>query len=472
MNSKEKLLSRLSGLPDDVTIFDHQKIDDNIIEIFVEWDEPKGDDRICPSCGSTWCVKKDSGRNQTLRHLPGGLFNTWLTYHKPRFYCRSCRTSFYMKPWWAQTKMSISIPLFYLIYRLLVTTTMNLSDIAKRTNSTRSIVQNVMDKIDLQLPSSLPQSIGIDEFHGNTGHYDSGSGRYVTEKYHCVITDTDKSAVFDIIMNPTYKSLRSYFMQYHISLRKSVKFISMDMRSGFSKVARECFPYAKICIDPFHVVKLLTEAVSKVRIDEWRRHHDIYQKYLESISSLSGAEKKADPALAILEHNYRLVKNSQRVLVASPFNDSYWSSHYLLRMERLEEIFTISPSLMTPHKALMDFYEVETSTGRSRHELLNDWLKVYLESDCAPVRQAAHSISKRQAGIERAWKYHKSNARTEGLNKKIKDLKRAGFGMHDFDNFRKRILLSLGYDHFIEHTYAIHRKRAEALCAEAIKGGE
>ena len=47
------------------------------------------------------------------------------------------------------------------------------------------------------------------------------------------------------------------------------------------------------------------------------------------------------------------------------------------------------------------------------------------------------------------------------LGKKIKDIKRACFGMHDFETFRKRILLALGYDHYVEETYSIHKKRLE-----------
>ena len=43
MNSNKKLLTTLSGLPDDVTILDSKRIGDDIIEIFVKWDEPKGD---------------------------------------------------------------------------------------------------------------------------------------------------------------------------------------------------------------------------------------------------------------------------------------------------------------------------------------------------------------------------------------------------------------------------------------------
>ena len=472
MHSKNKLLNSLSGLPDDVKISDYNRVGSDILELFIDWEVPKLDDRICPYCKGSYCIKKDSGRYQTLRHTPSGLYNIWLTFHKPRFLCKSCNRTFYLTPWWAQTDMSISLPLFYLIYKLLISTTLNLTEIAKRTNSTPAIVRHVIDKIRLETPHTLPKSIGIDEFHGNTGYYDKASKKYFTEKYHCVITDTDRSTVFDVIINPRHKYLRDYFMSYDISIRKGVRFISMDMRSGFNKAAKECFPNAKICIDPFHLVKLLTEAVSTVRIDEWRYHLNIYNKYLESISHLSSKEKSNDPKRKLLEHNCALIKNSQRVLIASPFNDTYWSQRYTEREERLEEIFTISPSLRLPHNALASFYDVENSSNDERHQLLLDWIKTYSKCDCPPVKQAASSISKCRSSIERAWKYHKSNAKTEGLNKKIKDIKRTGFGMHDFDNFRKRILLSLGAEHVIDEFYAIHKKRAEALCIDAINGGK
>lgn len=471
MYSKNKLLNSLSGLPNDVKISNYKHVGDNILELFVDWEEPKLDERECPYCKGTYIIKKDSGRSQTLRHTPSGLYNIWLTFHKPRFYCKSCNRTFYITPWWAHTDMSISLPLFYLIYKLLIGTTLNLTEIAKRTNSTPAIVRHVIDKIRLETPLTLPKSIGIDEFHGNTGHYDKPSKKYKTEKYHCVITDTDRSTVFDVIRNPKHKCLHEYFMTYDLSVRRCVRFVSLDMRSGFSKASRECFPNAKICIDPFHVVKLLTEAVSTVRKDEWRHHENVYNQYMETISHLSSQEVKNNPKRKVLEHNCKLIKNSQRVLVASPFNDTYWSQRYIEREDRLEEIFTISPSLKLPYEALSSFYEVENSSSSDRHQLLLDWIKTYTKCDCPPIKQTANSISKRRSAIERAWKYHKSNAKTEGLNKKIKDIKRAGFGMHDFDNFRKRILLSLGTEHVVDEFYAIHKKRAEALCNEAINGG-
>ncbi|WP_204907553.1 transposase, partial [Mordavella massiliensis] len=46
--------------------------------------------------------------------------------------------------------------------------------------------------------------------------------------------------------------------------------------------------------------------------------------------------------------------------------------------------------------------------------------------------------------IQNSWKYGKSNGLSEGLNNKIKVLKRVSFGLHSFESFRRRILLTCG----------------------------
>ena len=470
MNNKDRILSQLTGLPDDVTIFDYDiNRDKSIIRLYVTWNEPMGEDRICPACNGINCVKKDNGSNQTMRHTPSGLMNVLITFHKPRFKCRDCNRSFYMKPWWADTDMSITIHLFYMIYRLLITTTLNLTDIARRTNSTPSIVLNVMKRIHLVKPS-LPHSLGIDEFHGSTGSYNPDRNRYDVDKYHCILTDTDNSVVYDILPKATYNYLHSYFMHYDTSIRSRVQFISMDMRSGFSRIARECFPKSRVCIDPFHVVKLLTEAISQIRVDEWRRLHSYYLSYVDQADKTPCPDDDEKAMKAMLESDYKLVKNSQKLLITSPYNkNTFWALNPDIRKERLDKLFKLAPALKQPYLALMEFYDVTNcSDSKSRHSLFMEWIKKWLKCDCPKIQGAAKSISKRKGGIERAWKYHKSNSVTEGLNKKIKDIKRSGFGMHDFENFRKRILLSIGYDHYVDETYSIHKVRLDA----DTKGGD
>ena len=86
---------------------------------------------------------------------------------------------------------------------------------------------------------------------------------------------------------------------------------------------------------------------------------------------------------------------------------------------------------------------------------LTDWIRKYSASENPDTRRCANTIRHHRTYIQNSWKYKKSNATAEGLNDRIKVLKRNGYGAHSFENFRKRILFSCGYTKFVEETYTI-----------------
>ncbi len=77
-------------------------------------------------------------------------------------------------------------------------------------------------------------------------------------------------------------------------------------------------------------------------------------------------------------------------------------------------------------------------------EELTEWIRKYTSSRVEEIRSAACTIRHWRNYIQNSWKYGKSNGLSEGLNNKIKVLKRVSFGLHSFDAFRRRILLTCG----------------------------
>ena len=55
------------------------------------------------------------------------------------------------------------------------------------------------------------------------------------------------------------------------------------------------------------------------------------------------------------------------------------------------------------------------------------------------IHSAAYTIRHWRGYIQNSWKHGKSNGLSEGLNNKIKVLKRVAFDLHSFEGFRKRI---------------------------------
>ena len=72
--------------------------------------------RLCPCCGSTNCVIKDSGVWQTVRHLPSHHRGTAVAFHKRRLFCKECHTSFYENPYWIHPSLHMTQALYDSIF--------------------------------------------------------------------------------------------------------------------------------------------------------------------------------------------------------------------------------------------------------------------------------------------------------------------------------------------------------------------
>lgn len=130
MKAEKQLARLLTGLSDDAKITNAVE-HEHTVEIFVTWDEDNERNRKCPFCDSTHCNMKDSGSMQTIRHLPVGMKGSLITFHKPRLICMDCSHTFFVHPWWVAPGMSISLHLFFDIYKRLTSTTLSIpADVA------------------------------------------------------------------------------------------------------------------------------------------------------------------------------------------------------------------------------------------------------------------------------------------------------------------------------------------------------
>ena len=82
------------------------------------------------------------------------------------------------------------------------------------------------------------------------------------------------------------------------------------------------------------------------------------------------------------------------------------------------------------------------------------------------IRSAACTIRHWRSYIQNSWKYGKSNGLSEGLNNKIKVLKRVSFGLHSFDAFRRRILLTCGRLRLSQDPFSVleNAKAGKEIC--------
>ena len=129
---------------------------------------------------------------------------------------------------------------------------------------------------------------------------------------------------------------------------------------------------------------------------------------------------------------------------------------------------------MVAYDALQFFHDILGSFPFSvQSEELIEWIKTCASSDVEEVRSAACTIRHWRRYIQNSWKYKKSNGLSEGLNNRIKVIKRVAFGLHSFDSLRTRVLLTCGKLRLSKDPLSIlgkrqSRKRIPALEITAI----
>jgi len=210
------------------------------------------------------------------------------------------------------------------------------------------------------------------------------------------------------------------------------------MHNGFVSVAKELFPHARICIDMFHVIRLINDTLYVIRR---RLQHDVLER--------QDREKCT------------LLKNASHSLLTSEVKqERLGNPNNVKRLEKLHVVFDLFPELAEAYNALQEFHVLNTKTPPILQKAsLTDWIQQYSDSKIPELEKLARTIRHWRGYIHNTWQFHRSNSTCEGLNNKIKVLKRVSFGLHCFDSFRKRVLLTCGYIRLANEPFTIFREK-------------
>ena len=230
--------------------------------------------------------------------------------------------------------------------------------------------------------------IGIDEVSYRKGH------RYLT-----VVADHATGDPVWIGEGRSQATVGAFFDELG-ERAKQLEAISMDMCAPYIQEATARAPQAEIAFDPFHVVKLASEAVHDVRRTEAR-------------------ERKGTPEAAVL-------KGSRWALLKAPEN---------LRDEERVHLSAVAGLNARVYRAYLLKEELRAlyrCGPRSAPEHLRAWLSWASRSNLAPFVKLGRTLRQYRDGILAAIRLRLSNGRMEGLNNKIGVIKHRAYGFHSF----------------------------------------
>jgi transposase len=240
----------------------------------------------------------------------------------------------------------------------------------------------------------------MDEFALHKGH------RYAT-----VVADAATRQVLWVGKGRSREEVRPFFEWLGKRRCRRIQAVGMDMTAAFEgEVCAHC-PQAEIVYDQFHVVaKYGKEVIDRIRVAEANRLKD------------DGAARA-------------LVKGSKWLLLGNWENLPDKASKL-----RLTELLESNQALMTAY-VLKD--ELKSLWGYKREgwarKAWENWLEMARSSGIKPLVRFATNLGKRIDGILSHCRWPLNTSVLEGINNKIKVLKRIAYGYRDESYFFLKI---------------------------------
>jgi transposase len=363
--------------------------------------QPRHDMAVCPTCATVSAHLHDR-KERWVRDVPWAGKRCALVLPTRRFKCARCRRPFTAR-WEAIAPQARHTRRYehYLFEQCRGTT---IQAVHRREGLGYKAVEGVYYRLAAQRHRATAvrpvRRLGIDEIALKKGH-----GQYVL-----VLSDLDQGCVLTVLPERTKEALEAYLATWTADQRAAITDVALDLWEPYHLAVRACLPNAQITADRFHVMKNLNDRVTAAR---------------RAIQRTAPEEEKAH----LKGCRWLLVKN------AEDLTDE--------EQAKLEAMFGVSPALKRLH-ALKEAFRAVFETAPDRPtalERLADWVQEVETSGVSGLTQFVTTLRTWWEVILNYFPDRLTSGVVEGLNNKLKLIKRLAYGYRNFAHFRLRVLV-------------------------------
>ncbi len=360
---------------------------------------------LCEKCGKT-TDRVHTNNYQLVRDLPFSKQTAYLKINRRQMRCPHCQNKFteeldFIRKRRLHTKRFVSA----IVEEVLNS---DIQNVAKRNDLSEQEIETMLKELGQDLIEEKPvnlDKLGIDEIAVVKGQ----------KNYYVVLVDLEKSKVIGLIEKRTEEKVTEYLKAWGEEVLGQIKEVSIDLWKSYKNIAKKLMPQAKIVADRFHIMKQVNDELDAAR-RKIKRETEAIKNKSEREPVLEGLKKS----------KYVLLKNQKDL------NES--------EQAKLKEIEKVSPILAKMHSLKEEFRSIfETCTNWNEGLLeIADWLK-----DVSKYFPKSFGTIRRWIGeIIAYFDEGTTQGVVEGINNKLKLIKRRAYGFTNFDNFRLRSLLT------------------------------
>ena len=373
----------------------------------------------CRRCGRTITEPHGVDQPRLLRHLP--LFSqvVYLRLRPKRFRCPFCHdhpSTTQRLDWYDPTALHTKAYERHLILQLVNST---LTDVEAKEDVTYDALIGILDRwiattVDWDALEPFT-TLGIDEIALLKGHRDFVA--VISAK-----TDQGQLHLLAVLPDRRKATVVAWLNTIPAARRAAITTVCTDMWQGYSTAVEEVLPAAQIVIDRFHVACHYHDAVDDLRKQEVRRlTHEL-------------------PAAAASDLKHTLWPFRKRAADLDPVEQA-----------RLDTLLAYSPALRQAYR-LREQLTTIFDTARSKADGLRRirfWRRRVVKSG---LRCFDGFLKLLDTWLDRIANYfinHQTSSFVEGLNNKLKVLKRRCYGLRNVARLFQRLTLDLeGYRRF------------------------
>lgn len=360
-------------------------------EVWIELSPLVGRPMVCEGCGES-CSSVHDRSERVVRDLPIFEARTFLRVWRRRVLCSGCGPKLERLSW-LHRYARVTTRLAESVARLCQV--MTIKHVAAFFGLGWDAVK-LIDQAALERQLGEPdldglEVIGMDEFAIQKGH------RYAT-----VVVELRRRRVLWVGRGRDREGVRAFYELLGPERCKRLKAIAMDMHGPFIEEAKLHCPQAELVFDLFHVVaKYGREVIDRVRVDEANRLRK---------------DKKARQV--VKSSRWLLLRNKEHVTGDDKV--------------RLRELLDANRALCTTYLLRDDLkqlwgYRYEASAQR----FWNGWYSRAIRSRIEPLKRFAMRLKPYLRGILAHCRWALSTSVLEGINNRIKVIKRMAYGFRD-----------------------------------------
>jgi|ERR1041385_1963069 transposase len=354
---------------------------------------------LCPTCHTLSSAIHECSQ-RIVRDLSWAGKICYLEFMARRFYCERCDCPFREELEWLPRCSRLTQRYREYVFAACQQTTLQAVHQKERLGykTVERLYYHMAQQQTKVRHPAVVRKLGIDEFALKKGH----------DSFALALSDLETGRVIAVLPDRKKETLLAYFATWTHAQRAAVLEAAMDLWEPYAQAVLACLPNAQIVADRFHVMKNLNDQVSAARREIQRSLPE------ESKQTLKGCR-------------WLLVRNQDDL---NPSDK-----------DKLEAMFTVSASLGQLHALKEDFRNIfETDlTPEEAAPKLEAWILAVEQSGLTKLSKFVSTLKNRWEHILNYFRHRLSSGMVEGLNNKVKLIKRCAYGFGNFEHFALRI---------------------------------